>query len=286
MNDIQKVVLNIYKETKKILDKNDITYFAVGGTCIGAVRHNGFIPWDDDIDIAIPIEVIDEFLEVMQKELPDYLRIRTGFNDKKTEIVFIKVEDIRTTYIEEDEKGDEERYKGAFIDIMPMAGLPLNKRERNYLIMKLRCLSGLNSNIRKRAFQCTSVKGKLLCIILKPMSCIVSHDFFLKCYWKTLKKYPLKGNELVGYTWSRSLRRLIFKREYFDNTIEMPFEDTMMRCPIGWDKYLTEQFGNYMELPKLENRKSRHEGIIDIYTPYREYQLHPEKIKEYVGGKK
>ena len=69
MTDVQEKILEIFKEIVKVCNKYDIPYYAIGGTCLGAVRHKGFIPWDDDMDIAIPIEDIDRFIKIAKKEL-------------------------------------------------------------------------------------------------------------------------------------------------------------------------------------------------------------------------
>ena len=77
MNVIQERIFEIFLEIKKICEKNNIKYFAIGGTCIGAVRHKGFIPWDDDLDVAIPIEKFTEFKYFAERELPSFLKIYT-----------------------------------------------------------------------------------------------------------------------------------------------------------------------------------------------------------------
>ena len=77
MNDLQKKILDIFKAVAKICKDHDITYYAIGGTAIGAVRHQGFIPWDDDLDIAIPIEQYDRFIEIARRELPEGLTVMT-----------------------------------------------------------------------------------------------------------------------------------------------------------------------------------------------------------------
>ena len=103
MTDLQKRILDIFREVRDILDRNGITYFAIGGTCIGAVRHGGFIPWDDDLDIAVPIEQFGRMLDLLKAELPPHLELYTGAERKHYRYIFVKVTDNRTTFIEKTE---------------------------------------------------------------------------------------------------------------------------------------------------------------------------------------
>ena len=128
MTDLQKRILDIFREVRDILDRNGITYFAIGGTCIGAVRHGGFIPWDDDLDIAVPIEQFGRMLDLLKAELPPHLELYTGAERKHYRYIFVKVTDNRTTFIEKTEIGYPDAYKGVFIDIMPISGVLPDKR--------------------------------------------------------------------------------------------------------------------------------------------------------------
>ena len=95
MNDIQKVILDIFKEFDRICTDNNIPYYAIGGTCIGAVRHKGFIPWDDDMDVAIPIEFWDKFIEIASRQLPDYYKLFSSMEVKHYRYLFIKIMDMQ-----------------------------------------------------------------------------------------------------------------------------------------------------------------------------------------------
>ena len=96
MNDVQSKILDIFLKVNEICERNNLTYYAIGGTCIGAVRHQGFIPWDDDLDIAVPIEEWDTFWAVMERELPDSYEIYNGNHIKHYRYVFNKIHDANT----------------------------------------------------------------------------------------------------------------------------------------------------------------------------------------------
>ena len=124
MNDTQKVILDIFACISNICNKNGIRYFASGGTCLGAVRHQGFIPWDDDLDIAIPIQDYDKIWKIAQKELPHHLKIYKEDDIRHYRYIFGKIHNENTTFIEKSEIKYPESYKGIFVDIMPISSIP------------------------------------------------------------------------------------------------------------------------------------------------------------------
>ena len=138
MTELQTKILDIYKKVSVICIRNNIDFFAIGGTCIGAIRHRGFIPWDDDLDIAVPIEQYDKFKECMREELPTNLYLYDCDTVKEYRQLFCKVCDRNTTFIEETEKPYKKAYKGVFVDIMPISGVPSNKEEKDKFIYKLK----------------------------------------------------------------------------------------------------------------------------------------------------
>ena len=148
MNDLQKKILDIFKTVSQLCKKNNIDYYAIGGTCIGAIRHRGFIPWDDDLDIAIPIEQFDRFKSIMNTQLPDNLYLYDCESKKEYRQLFCKVCDKSTTFIEETEKEYPDVYKGVYIDIMPLSGVPAETNEQIQMIKKLNLYRALNYIMR------------------------------------------------------------------------------------------------------------------------------------------
>lgn len=116
----QKVMLDILIEVHKICVKHNITYWLEAGTLLGAVRHKGFIPWDDDIDISMPREDYEKFLEIAQRELPSDLFLQTNKTDPEYSREITKVRKLNTLLIETGETGNENYCHGIFIDIFHM----------------------------------------------------------------------------------------------------------------------------------------------------------------------
>lgn len=271
MNALQKVILSIYKTVAELCDKNNIDYYAIGGTCIGAVRHQGFIPWDDDLDIAIPIEQFDKFKHIMKTQLPENLYLYSCEDVKEYRQLFCKVCDKNTTFIEETEKDYSNAYKGVYIDIMPMSGVPESDKQQNLFIRKLSLYYSLNYINRYPFHEMSTIKTKVIWLLLHMLRISMLFNRYSEKSYNLMKKYPFSDAQLTGYVWSYRLRSLIFPKELFSVCVEMPFEDTTMRCPSGYDKYLTQQFGDYMKLPPEEQRIQHHPFVVDLEHGYKEY---------------
>lgn len=270
MNIIQERILIIYKEVSKICRSNHIPFYAIGGTCIGAVRHKGFIPWDDDLDIAIPIEYFDKFLQLAGKELPDYLKLYTCDDVKHYIGLFAKVHDVRTTFIEKKQYKYPDAYKGVFVDIMPIGGLPENESQRYRFVRKLQRLSSINRAVRispkATSFKKTLMKYPFLLFRLLPFY------YITRKYYNELRKYPFYKSKYTGLTWLENLNKYIFPTEWFGEGVDLTFEDTVITCPIEYDKYLRAQFGEYMKIPSIKEQETNHDGIIDLNRPYTYYK--------------
>lgn len=285
MNNLQQRILDIYKEISVLCNANDIPYFAIGGTCLGAVRHKGFIPWDDDLDIAIPIEDFDRFGELVKKHMPGYLQIYTCKKVKRYRYIFDKLIDIRTTFIESAELDYPDAYKGVFVDIMPISGIPEPGIKRNLFYKKLYLYTLLNVKMRLPS-EYGTIKGYIASKIIRLVSKVLPSTYFSDKMMALLKKYPFKTSQYTGYVWSVAhVCKLTFPIEYFADTVELPFEDTTIKCPIGYKQYLTHQFGDYMELPPEEERE-HHNGIINLDRPYSDYQADQSLLEKELSKQK
>lgn len=270
MTDVQKVILSIFKEVAKVCDNHNVPYYAIGGTCIGAVRHKGFIPWDDDLDIAIPIEHFEEFVGIARKELPSHLYVYTSDDVKHYHYVWMKVCDKRTTFIEKSEYKLKDAYKGIFIDVMPISGLPSQQNGRAEFIRKIKLYEKLNDRLRfSNCF--LTIKSFIGRLPFRILSKILPYNYFSKKYLNYLKSYPFRDSSYTGYVWySQWIERLIFPTSFFGEGVKLNFEDTLINCPSKYHKYLTQQFGDYMIPPSI-NEQEIHAGLIDINKPYTDF---------------
>lgn len=128
MSEVQKYMLNILKELVSIFDEHDIKYYMIGGTLLGAIRHKGYIPWDDDIDLAIPRDDYDRFLEIANDILPNSLTLRTYDDESYHHYYFARIVDTRYKILRMGSV--KEREEELWIDLFPLDGLPRNTVKR------------------------------------------------------------------------------------------------------------------------------------------------------------
>ena len=271
MNSQQKTIYGIFLKVADILKNNDIDYYANGGTCLGAIRHNGFIPWDDDIDITIKIEDYLKAIEILRRELPNEYSVRFFDSNNHYANVFFKVIDERTTCIEEVDYKYKDAYKGCFIDVMPISGMPDNFLKR-FLFCKKINVYRILSEMRIYGTDALDLKWKkVLYPVLKPAFHFVPPNYYCRKWLEMLKKYPFEKCNYTGYVWWFDVARLVYKKEVFGTPTPIKFEGTEMYCPEKWDDLLKQQFGDYMTLPPEDKRQPMHVGTLDLEHSYHEY---------------
>ena len=267
MNGLQKVIYEIFVQVRDLCERNGIRYYAIGGTCLGAVRHEGFIPWDDDLDIAIPVEQMDRFTELARKELPDWLEVVGYHSHPHFPRVFLRIADKRTTYLQPYMRRYPDEYHGVFIDVMPMTGKPKGLRGSlfaheaallDYLVGQASCHFRDNKALREKI----SWFVVHAAFFLRPGN-------YLRFWEKELRKYPTEGAKEIIFAWNAKSRYRSFPAELFSGNRELPFEDVLIRCPADTDLYLKIEFGDYMKLPPREKQVGHHEGKISLKLPCR-----------------
>lgn len=274
MNELQKRELDILKEIIQICDRNDLTYYAYGGTLIGAVRHKGFIPWDDDIDILMPRDDYDKFTQISSQLLPDYLELRNSNSFPDHAFLFSKVHDIRTTVIGDYEKNFPNRFGGVFVDIFPLDGLPNSEGEKIKTMRKYIHLLDMNNYVRPHLPRNNSLNQKVKSIVRNLFSTLFSFNHFSKKLEAEARKYKFDESSVVLdiSSLSSGCDKYIFLKEWFESTIDLPFEDISIKAPIGYDAFLRKMYGDYMILPPEENRDVHGTFLVDFDHSYKCYQ--------------
>lgn len=272
---LQSKLLNIFFEFKKICEENDLQYFAIGGTCLGAVRHQGFIPWDDDMDIGMPRKDYDKFREIAKKELPQPYELRGEFSGENRVDYFIsRIYDSSTTLIHNYMKSYPDLFGGIYIDIMPLDSIPDSSRGRRKFFFKLKLIKFMDLRQKfELSYFAFSRKAKILAILFTPTK-LFRKEYFMKKYLSIVKKFDFYDNDYSDFSflWSSSMEKLIFEKKDFLTYKILEYEDTTIRCPKGADNYLSRQYGEYMLLPKKENRYpiSQNEKV-DLNNSYSNY---------------
>ena len=255
INDIQSHILAIAKEFDKICSRHDIPYYMLGGTMLGAARHKGFIPWDDDMDFGVPIEHYQQLIEFLEKELPSPYRCCTYKNHPAVLYNFIKIED-RNTLIDDaviDLPLDQKL--GVNIDIFPLNICTLGgKAERR--IRRKEDLLGLvyqqsfihpGSLWRKMAKNCLKlIYGR------SPRKMQREIDRML---------LSINRGDYLGNLFGRWAEKEIVPIEWYGKNKRYAFEDTSFVGLEDYDKYLTRLYGDYMKLPPEEKRVAHVENV-------------------------
>lgn len=271
LRNVQLKQLEIFKEFHRICTEHSLRYFAIGGTCIGAIRHKGFIPWDDDIDVVMPYEDFQK-LRLLRQKFCKQFEVLDFDNSLYHAFLFLKIHDNTTTFIEESIKKYPDRYIGCSIDIMPIYGISTNNIIQTFSIKKYQLYRRLNNSQRLPFKERRTPLLKLLWILNIPIRWIKPFNFYSRKIEKMLSRWEFGTTDKIMFGWRWENKRIVFDYQDFSDYIEMPFEDTTIRVPIGYDNYLKKDFGDYMKLPPEEQRISGHPAaVIDLERSYREY---------------
>lgn len=266
MNELQTKILEIAKVYIEVCEKMKLRYFAFGGTVLGAARHNGFIPWDDDIDFVMPRKDYEIFIKEAQKFFPSQYFVQSYLSENDYFYPYAKVRDSNTTFIETMVK-DLKINHGIFIDVFPLDGTPekmgkikfKEKLQNNFYNRRL--MPFLYSNKGKR--------NKFYNLISKIF--LPSKKLAFKHSLSFAKKYDFDKSKYFCWNWGKSFIKL-FKSEWFYNYTYLQFEDIKIKVPCKYVDYLNKHYGNWKEFPPIEKRISYHPTtVIDLTSSYNKY---------------
>lgn len=254
LKEIQEVELNIMREFHSFCEKYNLKYVLDGGTLLGAIRHNGFIPWDDDIDVSMPYPDYLNFLKLFEENNlnPDLLAMHDMVGN--IGIHYTKLVDLRTICLNP-ARDDKHRYS-VFIDIFPMMSIEDNDEEALNRIKKI-------LELRKKSWKFINFKTHNP---IKYLYRLIFGNIKLK---KIVSEMEKICQEIEYGTTSRircvpaEMRTLIpADNDHFENRILKDFESYCFYIPNNYDKYLRNMYGDYMQLPP-ENKRYTHE--LDAY---------------------
>mgnify|MGYP000845578381 CR=1 FL=1 len=257
IEELKLLQLNMLTYIKKVCEKNNLKYYLCGGTLLGAIRHKGYIPWDDDIDIFMPIDDYKRFLKLNHK-VEGYTALNP-YECNDYYYTFSKLVDNRTKLVE---LGWPEVDKmGVYIDIFPLFALPDNETERDEYISKLRSLNEKHYRYFWSVWNYSENRIKMIAkSILKFPGYIINKKRKTKeNILKLMDKYDFKRSENVGFVLSAyDPKKEVTRKEVYEKTIQVEFEGELFSAPVGYDEYLSNLYGEYMKLPPIEKRKTHH----------------------------
>ena len=261
IKEVQQISLELLKEVHEFCVDNNIRYTLFGGTLIGAIRHHGFIPWDDDLDVAMPRPDYNRFIHSFQSKKGNKLFSRE-IQGSNISLAFSRLCEMKETYVEGSHPWTNE-YKGIWIDIFPLDGIEedrelANKRiEEIFKIWYLGCFirtSKVSIFFYKSFYRkCKLIIKRLVCHILslayKPYD---THIALCKKYGYDNAIY------YANLSWPGWKMREYCPKHVLDDFILVPFEDSEFYVMKGYDESLRLKYGDYMQMPPLEKRRSTH----------------------------
>lgn len=253
-NMIKPMLCEVLAEIDKFCKQENIEYSLAYGTLLGAIRHKGFIPWDDDIDI------------IMLRN--DYERFIRSFRHPKMQLVnhqtsadypypFSKIHNSKTLVIEE---SDSSNTFGLYVDVFPIDGLPTNKYIRKYHIYKMRFLKELIDIKNMSSVKDRSIAKNFITQFVKSILKPLSLNSILNLIDRNAKKYAIGNSDyaanLVWETTSAKWKAIPLK--YFRDLIQIPFEEKYYQAIGCYDQWLSLVYGDYMRLPPVDKQVSNH----------------------------
>ena len=255
LQEAQEITYQLFLEFRKICEAHDLRYFLSGGTLLGAARHKGFIPWDDDMDVMMPREDYEKLLS-LDLELPENLQLFSCETDPQYNYPFAKLCDMR--FKVHFEHHVEECSIGMGIDVFPIEGLPDGKLGKKFYFKWMGALNIMRNAALRSAFL-PDEKFIFIKKLLLPYARRRGANHYARKMNAFAKRIPLGKTRHAGVTMithygSREWMRL----EVFAQGDTLPFRGVPCSVPKGWDEYLHNLYGNYMQLPPEDKRKTDH----------------------------
>lgn len=255
---LQMVILNIMLDIDKVCQRHDIEYYLLGGSALGAIRHKGFIPWDDDLDICMDTANYNRFIKIAKEELdPQKYFVQERLVDWPLNFTKIKLKG--TKIIEHEGYADTPDKQGIYVDVFVLDNSPSNKVLQfiQYVLAKIY----LCYLISVRTYHSASLIKRILIFLSFPLK------------WKPIREavrwgvehYNKQETDYLGFFYGRTrFKNSIMARKVYGKPCRVPFEDTLLPVPEQYDEYLTHLFGDYMTPPPIKEQVGLHSIEIDF----------------------
>ena len=268
LRQLQLTMLEILKVFDSFCREHDLKYSLYAGSLLGAVRHQGFIPWDDDLDVCMARSEYDRFLTLWQENPPAGYVLQNKENSKYFDQSFSKIRKDHTTFLQ-DEWQIGNHHTGIFLDVFPIDRIPNSTLRRT--IFKWHCMK---YQLLTREF--VPPKGNSLVRLGSSVILFCTPKRRRKIVRQSALKKITRYNdqpelETVAIETMASVKKT-FAADLLDTYIDLPFEGSKFMCFAGWDDHLRRKFGDYMQLPPEEDRAWKHHPIIiDFEHNYEEF---------------
>ena len=269
MKTLWSVQLKILETVDAICRKYDIKYCLFAGSLLGAIRHKGFIPWDDDVDIAMPRREYERFLEIAPKELPAHFFLQNSLTDPEWRSQFSRVTNSNTMCVAKVYVQNRVRFNmGVSIDIFPLDGVPRWRIWRKFLCG----LARLESLLRRERFRHCRVGAleRVACLFARLTFNFIGNERLYQWREGLFSRYDVDKTGLCTTAPARWRYRKdeMWPTEWFKEMVDAPFEYLTVRIPKDAEKILDHEFGDWHEFVKFASDHG--ETYVDVNRPYKE----------------
>lgn len=256
--ELQRCILYIALEFKRICDKYDIPYFLIGGSLLGAVRHGGFIPWDDDMDIGMLRNDYEKFIGIASQELGKEFFLQTVETDSYYGQGYLKIR-LNGTSLVEDYAIGSKQHNGVFLDVFPYDAMPDKAFQQKIHYYRFKCAKwGMMS---KSDYSFVDKKRKYFFAIMKIIYSVFSRENMSQHLNRICKQYNSKNTKNYINLFGAYDYNEFTKRENLEVLEVLPFEGIEFFVPSNYSDLLTQMYGDYMQLPPVEKRGTQHDTV-------------------------
>ena len=255
-NRVQKLELKILEELDRVCVKHDIRYSIAYGSLIGAIRHNGFIPWDDDIDVCMPRRDYVKFKQICKKELGEDFFYQSNDTDKEYFYLFDKLR-LNNTVFRESFVSKYHIHHGIYIDIFPIDNIPDERWKKSLQFYLFHfCRTGVQSKYLMLGAR--SGKKRVAATVLRLLYAPFPLRWLYKRAHQVATRYNSENCKKAGCFFSPYKKKDIFPIDTFNQYERHQFESIQVNVVKDWNLMLTGLYGDYRQLPPEEKRKTVH----------------------------
>ena len=257
--EIKKCSFEVLCELKNVFDKYELTYSLSGGTLLGAIRHNGFIPWDDDIDIMMPREDYNKFIKIFKRNEMPFNLLSQEILGSRYCYAFAKACNKKTLLIEEETMNDVKL--GVYVDIFPIDGMGNNMTVAKVRNVFFQLLRGIRLSSSWKKYRKSKIRKwyyeplRYVCYLVSRIISAKELDVLIQ---KHTLKYDFLQSNFAGRIVGDYGKKEIMEKSIFESFIKHKFEDQEFSVIEKHDVFLKSIYGNYMDLPPVEKRTTHH----------------------------
>lgn len=271
MTKLQEIEFEMLKIFVDICNQLNITYYLVCGSALGAVKYGGFIPWDDDIDVALPRKDYETFLQEAPMRLPDWCFLQNHRTDAQFPLLGSKLRDSRTTYVEK-MCGKLKMHHGVFIDVFPLDGMYPDSEKRRFRNIRKEVDAKRRVHLDYRRYGRSSLLhlrtnwyyllNRLFGAFEDTSAAIAEFDSYVRSFSTE------KSRCWCNHANSASEEEFAPKEQYGAGTM-CSFEGLQVRVPEQYDAYLTQKYGDWQaDIPEEQQVGHHHFEVMDLEQPY------------------